>query len=159
MIEKLGTLNVVSGAIMAADPCYGTDVWCLSKIEGVLNGTYKAKIIVKDCDEWGKRVSVLQILHTDFKKKDLEVEYDSTCGVDSGTFSFSDYQYYTDYHSEKDVDDEWYDDFVCGMDENGHIVEDRMAMSRSGFGDGGYEVYTLREKKNGYIVGAYVKFI
>jgi hypothetical protein len=160
MVEKLGTLEIRSGKVIASDPCYDSGTWCASEITDVLNGKYIAEIDVIDCDSWGHRVGTLEITHEDYKDRldECDMDYDSTCGVDSGTFCLSDKIYYGLYHDEN-LNDEWYDDWVCGMEGYGHIVENYMAMSSSGYGDGGYPVYVRREPKNGYVVSIVVDFL
>lgn len=160
MVEKLGTLEIRSGKVIASDPCYNSGIWCASEITDVLNGKYIAQMNIIDCNRWGDRVGVLEIIHEDYKDKldECDMEYDSTCGVDSGTFSLSDKIYYNLFH-EKELDEEWYDVYVCGMEGRGHIVGDAMAMSYSGYGDGGYPVYARREPKNGYVVSIFVDFL
>lgn len=162
MIDNLGTINVVSSKLVASDPCYELGIWCAAEISGVLNGEYQASVEIRDCDDWGRRVAWLKILHKDFIEKEeneeLEKEYELMCGVDSGTFCFSDHKYYADYHTTS-VDDEWYESVVIDMDYYGQTVDDKCVLSSSGYGDGGYEVYVLREPRNGYIVGAYVNFL
>lgn len=156
--EALGKIRVSSSKIVTSDPCYTMDAWCADVINTALNGNYNAYIEISDEGAWGKRVKRLFIVHEDYDNKYYVREYESNCGVDSGTFCFADHDYYAERHTEK-LDEDWYYKNVCNRcEENGYVVDGVCAISSSGYGDGGYNVYSYREK-NGYAVGAEIIFI
>lgn len=157
--EILGNIMITSGQVKASDPCYGDEIWCNTTIKNVLNGEYEASIDIMDCDVWGDRVAKLEIHHKDYLNKPTDFEYEHTCGVDSGTFCLADLEYYKEHHTDRDVNEDWYQDYVVDMSDKGHCIDERCVISNSGFGDGGYDVYIHREQVNGYIVGVEVIFI
>lgn len=159
VIETLGKIRVSSSKIVTSDPCYTMDVWCADIINNALNGNYNAYIEISDEGVWGKRVKRLFIIHEDYENKHYVREYESNCGVDSGTFCFADHDYYAERHTEK-LDEDWYDKNVCNRcEKNGYVVDGVCTISSSGYGDGCYDVYSYREKENGYAVGAEIIFI
>lgn len=168
-IEKkieLATFEVTSGKIMMSDPCYENPTWCQGIVD-VKNGTWNGIPIYYD-----GRVAMLIAVHKDcnratFKKllRLKAAEIPCECGVDSGQFGFFDLGFYRDDKAIGNVkphdfgntrflgnaDDEgkgevWYracceltlNDESFGVLPNGCV-------SSSGWGDGGYTAYGIKE--------------
>lgn len=99
--------------VMVSDPCYGMNTWCQGVIDNVLKGKYKCMVETSDEDEWGNRVSAIQVAHEDYVKKSLEYSKENfDVGVDSGQAGVFDYEYYKKYHSDSSesehVNEDWY---------------------------------------------------
>ena len=146
--------------VMVSDPCYGLNTWCQGVLENVLPGTYDCEVEYSDEGDWGTRVAAIEVTHQDydgiirFEPEDFEV------GVDSGQAGIFDYDYYCKYHTDDDVNDDWYDK-VCKITlakNQAGTIDDLGLVSSSGFGDGGYTCYIARER-NGYIVAIRIEFI
>ena len=157
--------EVSSGAIMASDPCYDTTVWCASKIENVKNGTWVSCIVYSNEGAWGKRVSDLIATHEDVHKIHMtQWEKIDSCGVDSGQFGFFDYKYFVDHESEREWGAPGFYNECCEAthDESkgfgGNVIGNAGVVSASGYGDGSYPVYVLKDK-DGLIVGVKASFL
>jgi len=96
--EKLGSFEVISGTIVASDPCYEIPTWCQGLIENCKKGKWNAEIVKSDEDDWGVRSAELIVCKDgekgltfdNWKMQDFEA------GVDSGTFGFYDIDHYRD---------------------------------------------------------------
>ena len=76
---KLGHKAIVT------DPCYTLDTWCTYIVNNVLPGEYKTSVKLVDGGSWGKRVSELSAIHSEYITTPLEWELVSdNIGVDSG---------------------------------------------------------------------------
>lgn len=107
--EDRGTITLGS-KVMVSDPCYKLGTWCQGVLENVLPGKYHCKVAFVDEGRWGTRVARIMVLHKNYLNKTLRVEEcDFEVGVDSGTAGIYDYDYYAKYHTDKDIDDTWYD--------------------------------------------------
>lgn len=151
---RLGTFEVVSGKLAVSDPCYTTDVWCRGELNNVRNGTWRAEIEESDHD-YG-RVAKLFAVHTDHERwVDSQHTADFEVGVDSGQAGIFDAQHYRDdkvfagqvsdfsrqwKNDDNSSGEHWYGfccDITLGEDQGGVIPYG--VVSRSGWGDGGYE--------------------
>ena len=66
------------------------------------------------------------------------------------------YDYYKKYHTEDEVNDEWYEENVIKMEK--FIITDELGcISQSGYGDGCYSVYAEYKGKNAFAIR--IKFI
>ena len=167
MIMK-NTFEVTSGKIVCSDPCYEIPTWCQEIIENVANGTWEAEVV-----ESG-RVYRLFVTHMNSNTggiEDFVGESIGYCGVDSGQFGFFDFDYYRndkiaenlqkqDFGADFDEEDgdSWYR--ACckiTIDEKWGVMPFG-AVSRSGYGDGSYEVKGVKNKKDEW-VGFCVEFI
>lgn len=169
-IVDFGTFSVTSGELVLSDPCYGLDVWCLKKVDGVKSGTWKFYGIQSDEGIFGKRISAIYAVHADAEEVSLVSEHIDNLGVDSGQFGIFDADFYRN-------DSQFSDDFApkndfakgeeggkfygacCDLtlsDQHGGVLSGG-GVTSSGYGDGCYEgcLYSLE----GEIVGAYVRFI
>ena len=163
--EYKGTIKLGS-KVMVSDPCYGFNTWCQGVLNNVLPGKYECQVEYSDEGDWGIRVSAIAVIHEDFKGK--EIEYldpeDFEVGVDSGQAGIFDYDYYVQYHDDRNVrphvKDDWYDR-VCDITlskESAGDIDGFGFVSSSGYGDGGYNCWTA-ENEDGDIIAIRVEFI
>jgi hypothetical protein len=117
-MEQIGRFSL-GNKVMVSDPCYGTDTWCQGVLENVREGFWDAYIKMSDEGLWGKRVAELVAINLDYNdeyagltSEDINEPQKFEVGVDSGTAGIFDYDYYCKYHTEKTVDDEWYDNQI-----------------------------------------------
>jgi len=166
------TFEVTSGAIVCSDPCYTLDTWCMGIVENVKNGTWVADIERMDVDGWGNRIAVLEVRHIDHTNVgfDFNEHLPFTGGVDSGQFGFFDKAFYRNDESAKDLEkydfssdfdkedgDIWYR--ACcqkTLGEESWGVLPNGAVSSSGFGDGSYDVFGVKNKDGEYVAFAVV---
>lgn len=165
-VLNLGTINL-NEKVYATDPCYSTDVWCMSLID-IKKGKYHCFATQSDEGTWGKRISELTIVNEKYKNNIDNLMWEMTdfsIGVDSGQAGFFDKEYYEKYHKGYDVDDnaedsEWYNR-VCDITLNGDwsgTIDDKGVVSSSGYGDGGYDVFAVYDE-DGNIVALKIAFI
>ncbi len=144
--------------VRVSDPCYGTSVWCAGVIDNVKEGIYNASVEMSDEGIWGMRVKSLTIVHSDYKgflffNESARFEV----GVDSGQAGFYDEEYYQQYHTERDVNRDWYSD-ICELSDPFGTKDDKCVVSSSGYGDGGYTCYMLVNDDN-QVVAMTIEFI
>ena len=84
MTKEFGRIQLPDKVIVS-DPCYTRGTWCMGALENVKPGAYRTALTYTDqTDEWGTRVSELQVMHETetgdrvWRKTDIHV------GVDSG---------------------------------------------------------------------------
>lgn len=157
--------EITSGAMVCSDPCYATDVWCMGIVNNVKNGTWLAHSNIETVGAWGERNVDLTIHHADHKiDESAWEEISGSFGVDSGQFGFFDNDGYRKADSVKGVP--LYDfgrDFLTDdNDRDGDIwyracckitldnpeswgTLPNGAVSSSGFGDGSYTVYGIKD--------------
>lgn len=158
--------------VRVSDPCYNDDVWCKTKLTGVLPGKYSVEVDKSDEGVWGLRCSSITAIHEDYINKDLVWDYHSEIGVDSGQAGiFCESSYRND---EIDIDtpptdfvlpyddspgDAWYEK-MCRftLAEEHWGTYETGVVSSSGYGDGGYPLEVARDR-SGYIIGMKVTFI
>jgi hypothetical protein len=165
--------EVKSGKIVASDPCYTLDTWCMGVIDNVRNGTWFAHVDTSDEGSWGKRISALVVYHADnlntnpniLSQYPIMPKLPFVGGVDSGQFGFFDHDAYRnddaitsdiqlwDYTIEE-PGDKFYS-ACCKQTIEGESwgVLPFGAVSSSGFGDGSYQILG---EKNSY--GEYIAF-
>jgi hypothetical protein len=144
--------------VRVSDPCYGTKVWCAGTIDNVKEGLYNVEVEMSDEGMWGNRVKSLTVVHSDYKgflffNESARFEV----GVDSGQAGIYDEDYYNQYHTEKDCNDEWYSD-ICDLTCPAGTKDGKCAVSNSGYGDGGYNCYMLVDDDN-QVVAISIVFI
>jgi hypothetical protein len=154
--------------VMVSDPCYTEPTWCQIKLDDVKPGNYNAYHKEHDCGDWGVRSSMLLVIHQDHTEDELEWDQeDGEVGVDSGQAGIFSYETYRKDGLEMEVPTVGYDgrsfewleslsraDEVGGdwytkmckktLTTDGWGTYDQGIVSRSGFGDGGYSLYTAR---------------
>jgi hypothetical protein len=164
--------EIVSNKIIASDPCYSIPTWCQGIIENVKNGTWSAE--TESVNSWGKRIAELRIQHINAKKTNRWIEIENTFGVDSGQFGFFDFASYKNDESVKElkkydfggdfgIDEESGEDWYracCSLtlgDEQWGVLPNGV-VSSSGYGDGSYGVYGMKDE-NGEWCAFQVVFI
>lgn len=168
----MSRFEITSGAMICSDPCYTTDVWCMGTVNNVKNGTWSAEVDQLNMGAWGKRIGELSVYHTNSDLETMSFEWEEITGyfaVDSGQFGFFDREHYRKADSVKEqtkydfggdylTDDndrdgeEWYTaccHLTLGPDSWGTIPNG--AVSSSGYGDGSYNVYGLKNADGEYI--------
>ena len=170
--------EVTSGSMVCSDPCYNTDVWCMGIVDNVKNGTWVAEVDKKNMGDWGERIASLFVANKDMLEKNPklvdEVFADEPLGfvggVDSGQFGFFDKAFYKNDESandlqkyefgvdyDKEVGDKWYRacaNITLGVESWGVLPNG--VVSSSGFGDGSYDVFGLKNSEGEYIAFAVV---
>lgn len=133
--------------VKISDPCYGTVVWCSDECEDIEAGIWDCYIAMT---EESSRPAYLVMCKDGYQfdiPKRIEV---AGIGVDSGTCGIYDLDYYEKYHSERDVDEGWYQRNVMSwcMKDRAFICEEGNGfVSESGYGDGSYYFLTERNKE------------
>ena len=143
--------------VRVSDPCYGTGVWCSGAVDNVKEGTYNVDVEISDEGMWGKRVKSLTAIHSEYSGHSIIQKAPFEVGVDSGQAGIYDEDYYRQYHSEDDCNDDWYKE-VCDLTDPFGTKDGKCVVSSSGYGDGGYNCYLLRDKNN-EVVGFQIVFI
>jgi hypothetical protein len=143
--------------VRVSDPCYGTCVWCSGVVDNVKEGTYNVDINLSDEGMWGERVKSLTAIHSEYSGHSIIEKAPFEVGVDSGQAGIYDEDYYRQYHSEDDCNDDWYKE-VCDLTDPFGTKDGKCVVSSSGYGDGGYNCYLLRDKNN-EVVGFQIVFI
>jgi len=90
--KTLGTMEL-GDKVVVSDPCYSRDVWCMTTLENVCPGTWKAIACIDRIDSWGKRCYILELYHESLHVSHLpekEWEQHFELGVDSGIMSVID---------------------------------------------------------------------
>lgn len=154
--------------VMVSDPCYTEPTWCQVKLDDVKPGIYNAYHKEHDSGDWGVRSSMLLVIHQDHTEDELEWDQeDGEVGVDSGQAGIFSYETYRKDGLQMEVPTVGYDgrsfewlDSLSRADEvggdwytkmckktlttDGWGTYDQGIVSRSGFGDGSYSLYTAR---------------
>jgi hypothetical protein len=99
----------------------------------------------------------LTAIHSDYNGHSVIVKASFEVGVDSGQAGIYDEDYYRQYHSEDDCNDDWYGD-ICDLTTPFGTKDGKCVVSSSGYGDGGYDCYLLKDKNN-EVVGFQIVFI
>ena len=153
------TLN--TGKVIVTDPCYEPANGYNRLLKNVLPGNWNCTARKKNCGPWGSRITSLTIRHEDYPKGRIE-EYEGCVAVDSGQCGFFEPGYYEENYKDDAYDnlESWYRR-VCGRTSSEPcwgVFEGMGVVSESGYGDGCYDIYSLRND-SGYIVGLRLKFI
>lgn len=155
--------------VMVSDPCYTEPTWCQIKLDDVKPGKYHAYHKTYDAGDWGVRSSMLLVIHQDHNDDEDLIwdQEDGEVGVDSGQAGIFSYETYRKDGLEMEVPTVGYDgrsfewlDTLSRADEvggdwytkmckktlttEGWGTYDQGIVSRSGFGDGSYTLYTAR---------------
>lgn len=174
--------EVTSGKLVLTDPCYKIPTWCQGVVDNVKKGTWVTDVEKTDgSDGWGVRCGALYAVNEEalnknpnlidkvrgFGSNDLHL-LDFDGGVDSGQFGYFDHEHYRNDESAKDLPKEYFGE---GWDEEAGDVWYRACavitladvswgvlphgvVSSSGYGDGSYPTYGIKDEN-----GEYVAFI
>lgn len=150
----------INSGIVIADPCYSLSEWCVIKLDNVLRGKWI-------CSEPEKinEVSTSLVMKHELCPKDAE--FDKFVGwicVDSGQAGFFDMEYYAKNLSGIETDEKKNPgnaySKVCKITLNRPCwgaLDNSCVVSKSGYGDGIYEVFGITDKK-GDIIGLKINF-
>lgn len=155
--------EITSGNMLVTDPCYDKneeDLKCQAKLPAK-NGTWLATAEYSDEDAWGRRVSRIIAWHESNRNGAFSFctkMYSVDIGVDSGQAGFFDYDKYPADPRDEINEREFYtpvSDLTLASD-FGTI--DFGAVSSSGFGDGGYDLY-VDKNDSGEAIAVWIEFI
>lgn len=139
-METIGNFECNSGKLLATDPCYEKGIWCQVIIENARAGTWRAFAKMNDSD-WGTRVAELHAYH-----KAITPHVRDWChlkglvGVDSGQAGIFDMATFPD-NKGRHFSDPWYKTCCDTTSEGQAGVIPGGVVSRSGFGDGAYDIF------------------
>lgn len=166
-LKHIGSFNVTSNELTISDFCYKYNSKSGYRTTA-LNGKYNAYIkqLAESNNFCSGRVSELIVLHEDINQNtsfcDLQISSsdDIKVGVDSGTMSISDSDYYKRTHETEEIKDKYYNRIIINQLDNNKAItfDNNGCCSDSGFGDGYYPV-TLYQNENKNIIGVKVTFI
>lgn len=164
----------LSDEVIVTDPCYTEDTWCNTKLKNVKDGNYFSFAKKVECGDWGNRISKLSVIHEEHLNEELKWVRvrDTSIGVDSGqagifsldTFRKDDIfvtqsEFLKKFPSlqDKGEGEKWYG-HMCDrtLGNEGWGTYFKGVVSRSGFGDGAYDLYVARFRRR--IVGIMIDF-
>ena len=139
------------GVVDITDPCYDKDTWCRINGVEVVPGRYECSIQISDEGVWGKRVAVIGIYLTDCSRERGTLGKIGEIGVDAGLAGF--FEDKPDYSGS-----EW--SRFCDLIDDGNKawIFSEGFFSESGWGDGEYNVYALKDK-SGKAIAIEIYFI
>lgn len=166
--------EVVSGKMVLSDPCYELGTWCQGVIDNVKNGTWVGGVEQSEEGVWGLRNSMLISMNVEALEKNPNLEnelmsrkhlLDFDGGVDSGQFGHFDFDNYRkddniidepkafDDNFEKRIGDKWYSaccyQTLKTEDDFGAVPFG--VVSSSGYGDGSYLTYGVKDENNQWV--------
>lgn len=175
-LEEVGVIKVVSGRLLAADPCYipnSLGYGLAHVIDDLEEGEWRAQVVTQDEGTWGVRVAELSVVAASEPYYPRYWDHVGTAAVDSGQFSFTDEDFLPGWDPTNGAFGDWdrnlelakeakaysyYGACAASVHKAGLVGGDRMVCSSSGYGDGGYEVYVARNAE-GVGIGVKVIFI
>lgn len=153
--RKVESFNITSGRICITDPCYDKDAnGTLYNLKAV-KGKWYGEINYEDCKQFGNRVANLVVYSQNiedivksFKFKLLSKKI----YVDSGQCGIFDYKEYPNYELNPQEKEYGTDSFYSRCCQNTlkkdfGVVDNIGIVSSSGFGDGCYTVYGIKNNK------------
>lgn len=172
--------EVVSGKMVLSDPGYELGTWCQGVVDNVKNGTWVGVLEQSDDGAWGVRNSILISMNVEALEKNPKLERELMSsgdlinwgGVDSGQFGHFDFANYRKDENAIDVPKVWEDEWesqegdkfyrACCYQtletEDSFGVVPFGVLSSSGYGDGRYPTYGIKDE-NGEYVGFMTIFI
>jgi hypothetical protein len=154
---NFGEFEVKSDKLMISDPCYTRGTWCQGIIENVIPGKWKTKAKIEP-ERTGRRVHEISALLIGEKKPTAWEKCKFEVGVDSGQAGIFDESIYPGGETGEYEEPGFYNDCCqvtaeawCGVVPGGFV-------SRSGYGDGGYEAF-ISKNGDGKVVAVRVVFI
>jgi hypothetical protein len=160
--------EIKSGAVVLSDPCYELGTWCQGLFFNVKNGEWIGE--AEHVESYGRRVSVLISYHKDYPTTADEIMQNGILlpfegGVDSGQFGHFDHEGYRKDETIQGVarictdpehiiceDEPWYS--ICcdrTLAGDGFGVIPLGVVSSSGWGDGVYNTYAVRNDEGQYV--------
>jgi hypothetical protein len=165
---SLGSFQLGSGQMAVSDPCYdrSSSDDMRGELSNVKNGTWNAFSLRGDVPMWGDRIHELQVLHESISYEAASndtwtQEKSFHVGVDSGQAGFFDNAKYPYGNIGEYGETETFYGRVCETTmggSSGGIIEDFGVASSTGYGDGCYQCFVLRNEQD-EIVGSKIIFI
>lgn len=146
--------------VIVTDPCYNLDVCCNYVINNVLTGQYTTSVKLVDVGSWGNRVAELQAIHINHSQDTFnwELVYDDI-GVDSGQCGIYNFLYRLSYGVNVHHSFFYSKACRCTDEESQYGEQDNAGVtSRSGFGDGTYNLYVAKNEDQA-VIGIKIVFI
>lgn len=140
--------------VKVSDPCYGTTVWCSYILDDVSAGHYDCYTVIAETGSCGKRVAFMVLCKDGYGFNIPKEQIPCDIGVDAGVCGIYDLEYFNQYHNDRDVNEDWYQNNViswCMKDQAYICDEGKGFITSSGYGDGGYMLLVDRND-NGEIV-------
>lgn len=166
-----GFFQQSSDKMMVSDPCYDLDTWCQHVLEDVTIGDWMTTSKLFDEGVWGVRVTeITAFIGAEPKDTDFILQDQVDIGVDSGQAGFFDYEYYKKgKENDNKIEDEGENAYnvkgsfystCCGisLDNKQSGTLEQGFVSASGYGDGGYPLYVVRDAE-GKVTAVKVVFI
>jgi hypothetical protein len=152
--------------VMVSDPCYSEPTMGQTKLDNVKPGNYYTFHKEHDSGDLGIRSSMIMVIHQDHINDRLTwKKHAGEVGVDSGQAGIYSYDTYRKDGLDIEVPDKTYDgrEFFLPVEDDGDDWYLKMCkitlsekgwgtysngiISRSGFGDGGYPLFTVSKGK------------
>lgn len=166
--------EIKSGKLVLSDPCYDLGTWCQGIVDGVKKGKWVGD--VEYIDSFGHRVAKLWAYHEDYPMSGDDIKgygeiLEFTGGVDSGQFGYFDHEEYRNDNIVQGVERVTPDDVICDDEPWYSICCDRTLskdkwgeipfgiVSSSGYGDGSYPTYGIKDVDGKEWVGFVTLFI
>ena len=158
--KELGTFEVTGDKLIVTDPCYTRDTDCHGIVSNVLPGTWQALIFTTtNTNGWGERVTELQVRHSTAKvSHDNLAPFDVP--VDSGQAGVFVEELYPHAETGDYGDETTFYGRACAAtlrDISAGVLKEG-AVSSSGYGDGCYECWILRDSDD-HVMGVRIVFI
>lgn len=136
-MEFVGTIEL-NNTVDITDPCYDKDTWCRMTTK-CAKGTYYGYAEISDEGRFGKRVASISI-YKDNKVDEIDFNEIGQIGVDAGMAGF--------FNNKKDYNDEEWDEFISKLEhkKNRYWNFDEGIFSKSGYGDGQYDVLANKDR-------------
>lgn len=157
---ELGTFTLHSDTLRITDPTYDKNVWCSGTVGPCVQGIWDAAIVYHDDSMMGRRVAMLCA-----KAQDAELGFDVFDGICVGGTHFEYKKPWKMCAFEVGVDSATcgiFDDAVYEPDASLVRVADNVlsngVVSHSGYGDGGYRAFALKDAQ-GKVCAVAVSFI
>jgi hypothetical protein len=169
------TFEIKSGKVVLSDPCYDFGTWCQGVIDNVKNGNWYAEADTQSFGQMnrssrGHRIAKITAYHENFPTSSENIQnegelLDFDGGVDSGQFGYFDIESYRNDDSVQDLkyesdnsesiicEDEPFYSHCCNrtLGKEGWGVLPFGVVSSSGYGDGSYTTYGIKNDKGEYV--------
>lgn len=142
--------------VIICDPIYHPDTLCLHKVDNMLPGSYTCTCALLEFDD-DARVAYLLIHHQKYPSIRGFKLISDIIGVDSAHAGFFDFDFYAAQFLSDEAYDKWLDESSVHHDAVAKIIQDKGVVSRTGYGDGLYSLYS--RTVNGFTVALKLVFI
>lgn len=155
-IIRLGSFNVGENKIIVADPSYDFGDFGTLILNDVLEGKYFANITTAY-----NLVTSLNIIHSNYKNIELNFSLYGEIFVDSGQAGFFDKNYFVENQGGTFSDITSFYGLACAITmspKHAGTMKRKGVVSSSGFGDGFYSVFVIRNSDR-KIISAKIIFV